>query len=122
MKNRTLRQSFANAFVGLRESIRDERNVRIHLAAIVLVLLAGLALRIDPVRWGVLALACGAVLATEMMNTALERLVDMVTRDHCEAARRVKDMAAGAVLIASVFAVACGVAVFLGPLTAWLNL
>ena len=122
MKNRTLKQSFANAFVGLRESIQAERNFRIHLIAIILVILAGLLLRIDSLRWGLLTLASGAVLATELLNTALERLVDMVTQEHCEPARQVKDMAAAAVLVATVFAVLCGVAVFIGPLLAWLNI
>lgn len=109
-----------NAFMGLWDAAEHERNIRIHLAAILMVAAAGLLLRIDGVRWAILALACGTVLAAEILNTAIERLVDMVTREKCEPARQVKDMAAGAVLIASLFAVVCGIGVFWEPLHALL--
>lgn len=116
MKNRKLRQSFANAWTGVVESLKSERNLRIHVGVMSLAVVAGIALSIDPVRWAVLFLACGAVLVTELLNTAVERLVDMVTTDHCEEARHVKDMAAGAVLVAAFSAVLTGLAVFAEPI------
>lgn len=116
MKNRTLGQSFSTAWTGIRESFQEERNVRIHGVAILAVVILGLWLGIDAVRWAILALACGAVLATELLNTALERLTDMVTSELCEEARQVKDMAAGAVFVAAIFAALAGLAVFAGPL------
>jgi undecaprenol kinase len=115
MKNRKLRQSFANAWTGVVESIQGERNLRTHVAAMTLVVAAGIALSIDPVRWALVFIAGGTVLVTELLNTAVERLVDMVTTDHCEEARQVKDMAAGAVLVAAFFAVLTGIAVFVDP-------
>ncbi len=116
MKNRTLGQSFTTAFTGIRESFREERNIRIHGLAVCAVVVLGLWLGIDLIRWALLALACGAVLAAELLNTALERLTDMVTSELCEEARQVKDMAAGAVLVAAMFAAAAGLAVFAEPL------
>jgi undecaprenol kinase len=116
MRNRKLRQSFANAWTGVVESIQGERNLRIHVSVMILVVAAGIALSIDPVRWAVIFIAGGLVLVTELLNTAVERLVDMVTTDHCEEARQVKDMAAGAVLVAAFFAVLSGVAVFVDPI------
>ncbi len=116
MKNRTLGQSFTTAWTGIRESFGEERNVRIHGWAVLAVIILGLWLEIDLLRWALLALACGAVLATELLNTALERLTDMVTSELCEEARQVKDMAAGAVLVSALFAAAAGLAVFAGPL------
>ena len=116
MKNRKLRQSFANAWTGVVESIQGERNLRIHVSAMVLVVAAGIALSIDSVRWALIFISCGLVLVTELLNTAVERLVDMVTTNHCEEARQVKDMAAGAVLVAAFFAVLTGIAVFAGPI------
>ncbi len=116
MKNRKLRQSFTNAWTGVVESLKSERNLRIHAGVLSLVVAAGIALSIDTVRWAALFLAFGAVLVAELLNTAVERLVDMVTTDHCEEARQVKDMAAGAVLVAAFFAVLTGIAVFAEPL------
>lgn len=116
MKNRKLRQSFANAWTGVVESLKSERNLRIHVGVMSLAVAGGIALSIDPVRWAAIFISCGAVLVTELLNTAVERLVDMVTTDHCEEARQVKDMAAGAVLVAAFFAVLTGIAVFLEPI------
>jgi diacylglycerol kinase len=122
MKNRSLRESFANALAGIRDAFREERNVRVHIGAVVVVMLTGVLLEIDPLRWALLALACGIVLAAELFNTAMERAVDMITRERSEAARRVKDLAAGAVFVTALFAALCGVAVLAGPLLAWLGL
>ena len=116
MKNRKLRQSFANAWTGVVESMNSERNLRIHVGVMSLAVAAGIALSIGPVRWAVIFIACGAVLVTELLNTAVERLVNMVTTDHCEEARQAKDMAAGAVLVAAFFAVLTGIAVFTEPI------
>lgn len=118
MKNRSMSQSFRNAWTGVTESVAGERNMRVHLAAMLVAGSCGLILSIDALRWAVLALACTVVITTEMLNTALERLVDMLKTDQCEEARQVKDMAAGAVLIAAVGAVLCGLAVFTGPILA----
>lgn len=121
MKNRKLSKSFSHAFTGIREAVASERNMRSHLASVGLVVCAGLVLRVDAVRWAVLAGLCALVIGAELLNTAFEYLVDMVTTEVREEARRVKDMAAGAVLAVSVFALAGGIAVFWSPGLAFLG-
>ena len=115
MRNRTLKQSFDNAWTGIVESIQSERNLRIHAVAICAVVTAGAVLSIDSLRWALLFVACGTVVVAELLNTAIERLVDMVTDKWCEEARQVKDMAAGAVLVAAFFALLIGFGVFFEP-------
>jgi len=115
MKNRTLRKSFANAWTGLSESLQKERNLRLHFLFLMIVFVCAAWLQLDLVRWALLFVASGLVVITELINTAIEHLVDMVTKERCEEARRVKDMAAGAVLVSAFFAVFIGIAVFLDP-------
>jgi diacylglycerol kinase (ATP) len=88
--------------------------MRVHVVAGVLVVVAGLVLRVSAVEWAVLALAMGLVVTAEVLNTAVERLADRVSGEREEAIRVVKDAAAGAVLVAAVAAVGVGVVVF-GP-------
>lgn len=125
MKNRTMGKSFQCAIKGVEEAIRYERNIRFHLLAVFFVTTAGVIFQIDAVRWAVLSVLCGLVIAAELLNTALETLVDMVTNQVCEEARKVKDMAAGAVLITAIFAILAGIALFWEPvmkrMTDWMN-
>jgi len=116
MLNRTLHQSFKNAWTGIVESIQSERNLRIHVMATLAVTAFGVLLSIDMTRWALLFGAFGLVVVTEMLNTAIERLVDMVTDKWCEEARQVKDMAAGAVLVSAFFSLCIGIGVFFDPI------
>lgn len=116
MRNHKLSDSFRNAFRGLRQAIARERNMRIHVAAAVLCILLGIVCRLDPVSWAVLFIAIGLVVVTELINTAVEKLVDMITTEYSTKARAVKDIAAGAVLVAAIVAVALGALVFIPPL------
>jgi diacylglycerol kinase len=121
MKNRTLMQSFRNAFNGLFHALRNERNLWIHMGAIVLVIVLGLILKLEPIRWALLICAIGFVVITELLNTAIERLTDMVTSEYCEKARLVKDIAAGAVLVGAILAVVIGLFVFFKPILTFLG-
>lgn len=106
--------SFRHAFRGLGSVIRSETNARIHLAVTVAVVFAGVYFDLSEYEWCVVTLAIGLVLAAEIMNTAIERLVDIVSPTHNAEAGRVKDIAAGATLIAAICAAVAGVFVF-GP-------
>ena len=64
-------------------------------------------------EWCILVLVIGMVIALEMVNTALERCVDLVTKDYKELAKNAKDVAAGAVLVMSMFSVVIGILIFL---------
>jgi undecaprenol kinase len=106
-------RGFSFAGQGAWRAFATQRNMKVHLAAAVAVVVAGLVLGISAVDWACLAAAIGLVLTAETLNTVIETLVDLVTAEYHPLAKAAKDMAAGAVLIASVAAVGVGVAVFL---------
>lgn len=106
-------RSFSFAGQGVWRAVRTQRNMRVHLAAAVAAVAAGLALRISPADWAAVAVAIGLVLTAEIMNTAIEALADLATGEHHPLAKAAKDMAAGAVLVASVAAAGVAAAVFL---------
>jgi len=115
LKNKSLLRSFINAFNGLKLGLLHERNMKIHLLATVLVIIAGLALGLDAARWAVLVLTISAVIAAELFNTALENVVDMITSQFSQTAKVVKDTAAAAVLVVSIAAAIIGILVFYQP-------
>ncbi len=106
--------SFGHAFRGLAFAIRSETHVRIHLVAASAVIAAGFYFELSANEWCSIALAIGLVIASEILNTAIERLVDIVRPEHDVAAGRVKDVASSAVLVAALAAAVVGVLVF-GP-------
>lgn len=115
MKSRTLLDSFKYALQGLKTAFTGERNFRIHCAAIILVSLFGILLRLSAMKWALLFLTMGFVLVCEVVNTVAETLVDMITSEYSTQAKKVKDLAAGAVLVSAITAVLVGVFVFAEP-------
>src|SRR5205085_1121677 len=111
-------QSFADAFRGLKVLVTTQPNARIHATAMVAALLLGWALGLSPAEWSLLVLAMVLVLLTEGLNTAIEFLVDLVSPEKQRLAGWAKDVAAGAVLLASIGAVVVGAIVFLPKLLA----
>lgn len=107
-------RSFVFAWRGLRRLVREEHNARLHLAAALAVVGAGLFLRVSVADWRWLVLAIALVWLAEAFNTAIENLCDRVEPAFDPAIGRVKDMAAGAVLIASLAAASIGL-LTLGP-------
>ena len=106
-------RSFVFAFNGLKYTIRSQYNFRIHLGVGVIVVICGLVARLSSAEWCILVLTMGLVISMEAMNTAIEKLVDLVSPDYQEHAGIVKDLAAGAVLIAAIMAVIIGLILFL---------
>jgi diacylglycerol kinase len=105
-------KSFRDAFNGIGLLIRSERNFQIHVVAFVLVMSAGIWFKIHVMEFALILLISAVVFALEGMNTALEKLCDEVTQERKESIRKIKDIAAGAVLIAAIFAVGIGVMIF----------
>jgi diacylglycerol kinase (ATP) len=105
-------QSFNFAFEGIIHVLRTQRNMRIHFAIAVAVLIAALALGVRRLELVALLLAISFVLIAEMLNTALEAGIDVATTSFDPLAKLAKDISAGAVLIATVNAVAVGYLVF----------
>jgi diacylglycerol kinase (ATP) len=104
--------SFNYAFDGVIYVVRTQRNMRVHFAVAVLVLPLGVLLGVDRVQLLLLFLAVTFVLITEMLNTALEKAIDVATTSFDPLARVAKDVAAGAVLVAAVNAVFVAYLVF----------
>jgi diacylglycerol kinase len=109
-------KSFGNAFRGIFFTFKTQHNIWIHSLAIVVVVIAGFIFKLDVMEWGLVVLAIGLVLAAEMINTAMEWLMDLVSPGYSEKAGLIKDAAAGAVLIAAVISVIIGAIVFVPKL------
>lgn len=105
-------RSFRYAFAGLRLLLREEHNARIHATITVLVVVAGIVLRVSPVEWGVLMICIGMVLAAEAFNSAIERVANYLTTERDDRIRDIKDLAAGAVLLCAIAAAIVGLIVF----------
>jgi diacylglycerol kinase (ATP) len=108
--------SFNFAFEGIIHVLRTQRNMRIHFSAAVAVLVAAVATGVSRLELIALLLSIAFVLIAEMINTAIEGAVDVSTTSFDPNAKLSKDIAAGAVLIATVNAVAVGYLVFSGQI------
>jgi undecaprenol kinase len=106
-------KSFTYAFRGLKLVFTGQKNFRIHLSVAFMVILAGLYLRLPAVEWGIIAVTIFLVLALEVVNTAVEKLVDFISPGFHEKAAIIKDISAGAVLLAATGAVITGLIIFL---------
>jgi len=109
-------RSFGYAFKGVAYAATTQLNFRIHLAAAVLALLAGYLLHISISEWLWVALSITLVLVTEIFNTMIESLTDLVSPGYNEKAGHIKDMSAGAVVIAALFAFITAIIIFLPKL------
>ena len=105
-------ESFNYAFEGIIHVLRTQRNMRIHLAVAAVVLVVAFAVGVSKLELIALLLAIAFVLIAEMVNTALEHAIDVATTSFDPMAKLAKDIAAGAVLIATAIAVAIGYVVF----------
>lgn len=105
-------KSFGYAWKGVRSFIGREPNARIHCLAIVVVTVAGFFFGITRTEWLAVIICFGLVLAAEGFNTAIERLVDLVSPERNPIAGDVKDIAAGAVLICAIAAAIVGLIIF----------
>ena len=106
-------KGFAYAFNGLVIFFRHERNGRVQLCVAVAVVAAGFWLRIAPVEWMFLLTCIAAVLALEMLNSAIEKICNLVHPDIDSAVKTIKDISAGAVLWVSIFSTVIGTIIFL---------
>lgn len=104
--------SFRNAFRGIRIAARTERNMRIHLIFAILVIFFGTLFLISPLEWMICLICFGLVIGMEMMNTAIETLVDLVSPQKQKMAGKAKDIAAGAVLVSALIAATVGLIIF----------
>lgn len=107
-------RSLHTAFDGLVYVLRMERNARFHLIIAVLTLLLAVVLQVSNPEMAAIFFAIIIVFVSEIVNTAIEKILDLIEPGHNQQVRIIKDIAAGAVLVSAVGAAAIGVAVF-GP-------
>lgn len=112
-KRSPLYKSFGYAFQGIWAVIRRERNIRIHLSVMTLVIIAGCIFHISVTEWCICMILFALVISLEMVNTAIEACVDLVTEEKKPGAKLAKDAAAGAVLVSAIFAAVIGLVIFI---------
>lgn len=108
-----LRKSFGYAFKGIDDVIKHEPNMKIHVVVAILVVIMAFILKVSIIEWIILVLLIGAVLAAETINTTIENLVDMYTKEYDEKAKIVKDTADGTVLILAITSAIIGLIIFI---------
>ena len=107
-----LLDSFKYAFQGIKYSFHTQRNIRIHFCIAIIVLFMGTYLRLNNIEWAVILLTISIVVTGEMVNTAIEKTIDLVTEEYKLYAKIAKDVAAGAVLISSIMSLIIGILIF----------
>ena len=112
-KNHHLIQAMGHAMDGIFDVISQERNMRYHLTAAIVVVILGF-LRVDRLEWLWLLLAILVVFSAEFLNTVTEAVTDLLGEHHYDVnVKKAKDVAAGGVLITAIFAVLVGLIIFL---------
>lgn len=106
-------RGFTYAFNGISYALKHERNMKIHFAFTVLVIIAGALFNISKTEWIATLICISAVICAEMANSAIELLSDRITTEHDETIKRAKDISAGMVLIAATISATIGVIIFL---------
>lgn len=105
-------KSFVYAFNGIFTSIKNERNIKIHIVIMILVIIFGIILKISKTEWLICIILFGLVISMELINSAIEKVVDLVTKEKNEQAKIIKDTAAGAVLVTAIAAAIIGFLIF----------
>lgn len=111
-KSKKLINSFKYAIEGIWKSFKTERNMKIHIFIMILVIIAGFILKINKYEWIACILCFAIVISGELFNTAIETVVDMVMPYKNDKAKIAKDIAAGAVLTLAIGAAIVGVIIF----------
>lgn len=112
-RKRGILRPFVFAIVGILHTVKNERNMKIHTVVAAIVIILGLLYHLSAMEWMFIAFAIGGIFSLELMNTAIERVVDLVTKDFHPLAKQAKDAAAGAVFIYAILSVVIGCIIFL---------
>ncbi|MBL1409145.1 diacylglycerol kinase family protein [Sphingobacterium faecale] len=113
--------SFKWAFNGFKVAFKGEVNLKIHLVAATMAIALGFLFDIDRYDWLAVLIVIGMVLSAEIFNTALEHLADFVSIERCPAIKKIKDLAAAAVLLHAIIAAIVGIIVFFPYIIAYLQ-
>lgn len=110
--DKSLIKSFKYALEGVWHGLKNNRNLRIDFIAAIIVIILSIILHVNPYEKGVLGITILLVICSEMINTSLEEMVNLITSEHRIEAKIAKDVAAGMVLIAAVGVVIIGIFIF----------
>lgn len=113
MKKEPFYKSMSYALQGIMTCIQQERNIKIHLAVMVIVIICAIVLKITVTEWLICILLFALVISLEIINTAIEAVVDLCTQDYHPLAKLAKDAGAGAVLISALAAIIIGMMIFI---------
>jgi len=105
--------SFVFALNGIKQCVLKESNFKIHIFCTVVVIIAGYYFNISSVEWMLVLLCTALVLSMEMINTAIEKLCNVVHREIHPGIKLTKDISAGAVLVSAIAAAICGAIIFI---------
>lgn len=108
MKNKNLIESFKNAFQGVWYTFVKEKNMKIHLAAAAFVILLALWLKVSKIELTIICLTIAVVICFELINTAMEVMVDIIVDVYHPRAKIIKDVSAGAVFVSAFFSIVIG--------------
>lgn len=111
-KEKNIFKSFKYAFEGILTSLKAERNMKIHFTIMIFVIILGIILKISKIEWIICIVLFGFVISLELVNTAIENTVDLITQEKNPKAKIAKDVAAGAVLISAITAAVIGLIIF----------
>lgn len=112
-KRRTFWHTFAYAIEGIVTALKQERNMRFHAISAVIVIAFGFCFSITKIEWLFILVSIGGMFSLELLNTAIERVVDLVTNEYKPLAKQAKDIAAGAVFIFAIITLVIGIVIFL---------
>ena len=113
-------KSIGVAFDGIIDLIKSENNAKVHLVSTIVVIIVGLKLQFLAIEWLWISLAIAGVWVAELINTAIEKLTDLVSPEQNPIAKKVKDYAAGAVLVMAIWAIFVFCLISLPHLWMWL--
>ena len=119
MKNKKLINSFKCAIQGIRQAVKTERNVKIHITIMILVIIAGIVLKINTQEWIICIILFGLVISLELVNSAIEATVDIAMPEINEKAKVAKDVAAVAVLVSAIASAIIGLIIFIPKVIAF---
>ena len=111
-KMKKIRNSFKYAIEGIWTSFKTERTMKIHIFIMILVIIAGIILKINKSEWIICIILFAIVIGSELFNTSIETIVDMVMPEKNEKAKIAKDVSAGAVLVVAIGAAIIGLVIF----------
>ncbi|OGH08203.1 MAG: hypothetical protein A2152_00585 [Candidatus Levybacteria bacterium RBG_16_35_6] len=111
-KNNNLGTSFYCAFKGIGFALKYNRNLRVHFLIAFLVIILSIFFRVNAFEMGILGVMILVVISSEMINTSIEEMTDLITKEHREEARIAKDVSAGMVLLSTIGSIVVGILIF----------